>query len=619
MNEEEKKLITLNPDDYYDEQVFNKNFEYLDEKIIELDQNKAKLIDGKVPLSQLTIDTELSQDSQAPIGNRFLKIVIDKKADLNENGKIPEEQLPSYVDDVVEYDTYADFPEEGETGKIYVDVETNTTYRWSGSMYVRIGKSYDEDIERIDESIKAIKGTAEGQFIYDNDEKMTKVVPDGVNKGIVAMIGGKTVKINQLIDSTGKSITPTAQYAATYESVKNISDNNKHIYYVSMFLNGGVNVLLGYGYWTGGSANKVIARNVSTTTPTKYSLVFTNDITPTSRYVYAIEMASSGFKTITLSDIMLIDLTETFGAGKEPTLEQCDVMFPDYIPYSNGHLWNAPIRNVALKIPDTKTLNRIGTANINSNGSISELSNNDIITYPVKMGETYLFDKGEDDTVYAFYNALPIKGSVSYNQSRTVSDQTGLVEVVAPINGYLAFRTVKGYSAKVYNKTTLLLDKIVDKLPDYGCSAGDVYNYVDFEEMVYHHRVGSIDMSTLKDTGPSGDYFYAVDLVSVKKSGNYNLLCSKYNTTSEVVTADMVNMEIKGNANNGNIYWKDDKYTSITDLKGVILNYELAEEELIPLTDILMPFMLESGGTITFENEHNLDIPNTVIYEKEMI
>lgn len=58
-----------------------------------------------------------------------------------EDGKIPTAQLPSFVDDVLEYDNKSGFPEAGETGKIYVATDTNITYRWSGSTYVEIGSS----------------------------------------------------------------------------------------------------------------------------------------------------------------------------------------------------------------------------------------------------------------------------------------------------------------------------------------------------------------------------------------------------------------------------------------------------------------------------------------------
>lgn len=57
------------------------------------------------------------------------------------NGLVPASQLPSYVDDVLEYATTNNFPATGEAGKIYVATTTNLTYRWSGSVYVEISPS----------------------------------------------------------------------------------------------------------------------------------------------------------------------------------------------------------------------------------------------------------------------------------------------------------------------------------------------------------------------------------------------------------------------------------------------------------------------------------------------
>lgn len=59
-------------------------------------------------------------------------------ATLDSSGQVPSTQLPSYVDDVLEYLNVAAFPATGETGKIYVETTGNTTYRWSGSAYVKI-------------------------------------------------------------------------------------------------------------------------------------------------------------------------------------------------------------------------------------------------------------------------------------------------------------------------------------------------------------------------------------------------------------------------------------------------------------------------------------------------
>lgn len=79
--------------------------------------------------------------------NNKVQEFIDSKgapnglASLNESGIIPSAQLPSYVDDVIEVDTFSNLPGTGESGKIYIVQDTNLTYRWSGTDYVEISKS----------------------------------------------------------------------------------------------------------------------------------------------------------------------------------------------------------------------------------------------------------------------------------------------------------------------------------------------------------------------------------------------------------------------------------------------------------------------------------------------
>lgn len=79
--------------------------------------------------------------------NSSLKGASGGVAELDSNGKVPSSQLPSYVDDVVEgYYYNSKFYKESshtteitaESGKIYVDIPNNKTYRWSGTAYVNI-------------------------------------------------------------------------------------------------------------------------------------------------------------------------------------------------------------------------------------------------------------------------------------------------------------------------------------------------------------------------------------------------------------------------------------------------------------------------------------------------
>ncbi len=68
-------------------------------------------------------------------------------ATLDQFARIPASQLPSYVDDVLEYATTAQFPATGESGKIYIAVNQGTAanptrqYRWTGSVYAEINPS----------------------------------------------------------------------------------------------------------------------------------------------------------------------------------------------------------------------------------------------------------------------------------------------------------------------------------------------------------------------------------------------------------------------------------------------------------------------------------------------
>ena len=90
---------------------------------------------------QTTLDSKL---------NASLKGAASGLAELDSSGKVPSSQLPSYVDDVIEgYLSSGKFYKEsahttqitGETGKIYVDLSTSKTYRWSGSAFAEISSS----------------------------------------------------------------------------------------------------------------------------------------------------------------------------------------------------------------------------------------------------------------------------------------------------------------------------------------------------------------------------------------------------------------------------------------------------------------------------------------------
>ena len=110
--------------------------------------------------------------------NKALKGVANGVAELDSTGKVPSAQLPAFVDDVLEFDKKSSFPTTGETGKIYVDKETNKTYRWSGSTYVVIGNS----LALGETSSTAYRGDR-GKTAYDHSQ--TAHAPSNAERNVI--------------------------------------------------------------------------------------------------------------------------------------------------------------------------------------------------------------------------------------------------------------------------------------------------------------------------------------------------------------------------------------------------------------------------------------------------
>ena len=135
-------------------------------------------------------------------------------ATLDSAGKVPTSQLPSYVDDVLEYDTKSAFPKTGEAGKIYVDKSTNTTWRWSGSAYTQI---------KGDLVIGTTTGTAADGGVVNTHHNNTSN-PHGVTKAQVGL--GSVV-------NTGDSATPVSGGTTKFTTGGAYTELNKKVDKVS--------------------------------------------------------------------------------------------------------------------------------------------------------------------------------------------------------------------------------------------------------------------------------------------------------------------------------------------------------------------------------------------------
>lgn len=140
----EQSLININDSNLW----FGQNNTIINKTIIKVgssglevvrpsESNTAIVYDSRnlTKLSQLQNDLNLDFVPNNTVG------VAGGIATLDNNGLVPASQLPSFVDDVLEYNTLDDFPIPGETGKIYVAKDTNLSYRWGETQYVEISKS----------------------------------------------------------------------------------------------------------------------------------------------------------------------------------------------------------------------------------------------------------------------------------------------------------------------------------------------------------------------------------------------------------------------------------------------------------------------------------------------
>ena len=143
-------------------------------------------------------------------------------ATLDATGKVPTTQLPSYVDDVIEGANLAAFPGTGETGKIYVALDTNKAYRWSGSVYVEISAAPGSTDSVVEGSVNlyftAARAQAAVTTITGNAGTATKLATartislSGDTSGSTSFDGSANVSIVTTLANSGVT-------AGTYNSV----------------------------------------------------------------------------------------------------------------------------------------------------------------------------------------------------------------------------------------------------------------------------------------------------------------------------------------------------------------------------------------------------------------
>lgn len=211
-----------------------------------LSADDKKKLDGIIEgATKTTVDSTLDSASTNPVQNKVVKNALDSKldtslkgtangvAELDANGKVLSSQLPSYVDDVIEGyysdgkfysdNTYTNIIT-GESGKIYINLDNDKTYRWTGSVYTVISETI-----ALGETLSTAYRGDRGKIAYDHSQ-VTSGNPHNVTKEEIglenvenkssATIRGELTKNNV---TTALGYTPPTSDTTYSDATTNVS------------------------------------------------------------------------------------------------------------------------------------------------------------------------------------------------------------------------------------------------------------------------------------------------------------------------------------------------------------------------------------------------------------
>ena len=184
---------------------------YVDTEITTLQTTLQTSINTKANTSYVDTQDGLLQTAiNTKADAALVTQALSTKADLV-NGVVPSNQLPSYVDDVLEYVDLASFPVTGEASKIYIAIDTNKTYRWSSTQYVEIGGG---GVALGETALTAYRGDR-GKIAYDHSlsqgnphNTTTSDITEGTNKYFTDLRVRNTV-LSGLVKTDSSNVTNT--------------------------------------------------------------------------------------------------------------------------------------------------------------------------------------------------------------------------------------------------------------------------------------------------------------------------------------------------------------------------------------------------------------------------
>lgn len=537
-------------------------------------------------------------------------------------------------------------------------------------------------LARTDRSLDALWKLNSGvSYEFQKDETVAyqKNIPTGTKLASVEKIGGKTLVWNQMIQNGDFSLNSMWSGLGSTVSVEGntgiftateaaLTNNKIEVYQI---LSG--DVVKGHKYCARFEYNLSVdindqstlnLNNIFTKIPVvgagtwgKFNSIVTvnvvNNVVNDIFDLYFFFDSLSVGDTVKLRNVQLFDLTRMFGPGNEPsTPEEFEAMFPaDYYPYNEGELLSTPVNEVVEQgknLFEKKTIdievdkNQIfsnryypkGTYTIKFHGS----SNGSMILYGVKKnGELIklIEDRYED--------------SYKKGKTFTLNEECVCLRYYSNIKvDEAVFQIERGSTPTAYepyHEISYPISQSILQLDGYGDGVtADVYNYIDWENKKYHKRVGKVDLSKLNcETYGTQNEWDSTGFVKIVclYNGDWTLNNSDKNVcltaiNSYGIVAGGVGTSTSANVIclyvDGSIYISmeqsivgntAEQFINYIKQHKCILYYELAEEQIIDISDLIgdtlqEPIEVETGGSLTFRNTHGdnyrVSVPNTVEY-----
>lgn len=507
------------------------------------------------------------------------------------------------------------------------------------------------------------------QFEKNSDAAYQKEVPTGAKLASVKRIGGKTIVWNQLFENPENERTQACKDANNYVSFgwydsKGYKAIIGHTYLVSFecymeridtYFGIGVGYYIGCGKLNNNSNTWSKIKKIVTTRKLDYGNNF---------YIFynAAPRTMEIGEEVKTRNVNVFDLTKMFGPGNEPgTVETFEAIFPkESYPYNVGELLSAGVSEVVEQGKNLLDVSNITDVDVDGKGSIRQGVIIPVVkgTYKISAlkAENNIFVKrvvGNNYATPADLSSKEVSLTFDANGSIYVYTTGGKIEGVQVEKGSV----VTQYSP--YHKNTYPVLEAVRQLPGYGWSAGNAYNYVDFEGKKYHKKVEKFQFNKLKFHGqdPSkktgwntentlGLYAY---WNGSNSSDNYHATVGLCNNDFAVTSTNAIH----GHDSTENCVYATTGYlcvritrtwaettlkitessssseliSAVTDLfesNDYVGYFELAEEEIIDISDLIggtfqEPFEVEAGGTLTFKNSNDGGFQIPVPSEEEYI